>query len=425
MDMIVQGSIWLRAPAVGAGYFVLSVASLAFSRFGAPTESIWFSNALLVAALIAAPRKDWMFHVAAASVGHVLAHTLMGDTLDFTLTYLFGDVVECLVVAVLLAPGTMAFANRGQMLWFLLVGGIIGPFVSACIAASGASLIGQPMEAQDFAVWFAADALGMVIFLPLLFGFGHGRLKKLAQKPWRLALAVAVIVGFSIFAATFSQAPGLRLLLLPLMVLVAFELGVAGAEICLAALMLTWTVMVVNGYSPVPWVTLTPRDVMLATQLFVAVFAATTLPLAVALEEKQGLTETLENTLKETREAWGAIIGAEARYRLVVDHVSETVMRVAPGGLILFASPACASMFQGQDFIGRNLFTLMPPEEAAREQDYFEQNETRDLLNLINRRTWRIRGDTGGWSIVDARVTMIPTAETGGREFVVVLRPLA
>ncbi len=37
-------------------------------------------------------------------------------------------------------------------------------------------------------------------------------------------------------------------------------------------------------------------------------------------------------TLKETREAWGAIIGAEARYRLVVDHVSETVMRVAPGG---------------------------------------------------------------------------------------------
>ncbi len=47
----------------------------------------------------------------------------------------------------------------------------------------------------------------------------------------------------------------------------------------------------------------------------------------------------------------------------------------------------------------------------------------RDLLNLINRRTWRIRGDNGEWALVDARVTMIPTAETGGREFVVVLRP--
>ena len=98
-------------------------------------------------------------------------------------------------------------------------------------------------------------------------------------------------------------------------------------------------------------------------------------------------------------------------------------MRVAPGGLVLFASPACASLLHGQDFEGRNLFSLMQGEEGAREQEYFEQSETRDLLNLINRRTWRIRGDTGGSIMVDARVTMIKTAD-GGREFVVVLRPL-
>ena len=217
----------------------------------------------------------------------------------------------------------------------------------------------------------------------------------------------------------------MRLLILPVLVVVAFELGVAGAEICLAALMLTWTVMVLNGYSPIPWITFSPRDVLLTTQVFLAVFSATILPLAVSLEEKQRLTDTLTDTLKDTREAWGAIIGAEARYRLVVDHVSETVMRVAPGGLVLFASPACASLFKGMEFEGRNIFTLMQPEEAAREQEHFEQSETRDLLNLINRRKWRIRSDTGEWALVDAGVTMIPTAQTGGREFVVVLRPLA
>jgi integral membrane sensor domain MASE1 len=424
MEMIGQGSIWLRAPVVGLGYFVLSVASLWFSRFGAATESVWFSNALLVAVLIAMPRKEWAVAIACASVGHVSAHLLVGDGLDFTLAYLAGDMVECALVAVLLAPGTMAFSNRRQIFWFLLVCGLIGPFVSACVAASGSSLVGKPMEAQDFAVWFGADALGMVIFLPLLHGFGRGRLKKLAARPWRLALGVAVIVGCSIFAAAFSQVPSLRLILLPLMVLVAFELGVAGAQICLAALMLSWTVMAVSGHSPVPWVALTPREVMLTTQLFIAVFAATILPLAVALEEKQRLNETLENTLKETREAWGAIVGAEARYRLVVDNVSETVMRVAPGGLVLFASPACISLFPGQSFEGRNLFSLMQPEEAAREQEFFEHSETRDLLNLINRRTWRIRSDSGAWTLVDVRVTMISNGAPGEREFVVVLRPL-
>lgn len=421
--MVGQGSIWLRAPVIGGGYFLLSLLSLTFSRFGAPIESIWLSNALLVAALIASPRKSWLAQLLCASVGHVLAHQSAGDALGLTLAYLAGDMVECALAATLLGPRTMAFETRRQIFWFLLVCGLIGPFVSASIAASGSAIIGKPMAAQDFAVWFAADALGMITFLPLLHGFGRGRLQKLRRKPAKLAAAVVLVIGFSLLAAWAINVPVLRLLLLPLMVLVAFELGVAGAEICLACMMVSWTVMAMNGFSPVPWATVGLRDAMLVTQVFLAIFSATILPLAVLLEQKERLTETLASTLKETREAWGEIIGAEARYRLVVDHVSETVMRVAPGGLVLFASPACASLLHGQEFEGRNLFSLMLGEEAAREQEYFEQSEARDLLNLINRRTWRIRGDTGGSMMVDARVTMIQTAD-GGREFVVVLRPL-
>ncbi len=421
--MIGQGSIWLRAPAVGAGYFLLSFASLSFSRFGAPVESIWLSNALLIAALIATARSNWASLILCSAAGHVAAHLATGDQLDFTLAYLAGDMTECALCATLLAPQTMAFATRRQILWFLLVCGLIGPFVSASVVASGSAIIGKPMEAKDFAVWFSADALGMIIFLPLLHGFGRGRLEKLRKKPLWLAAAVVLVIGCSVLAAWAINLPVLRLLLLPLMVLVAFELGVAGAEICLACMMLTWTIMTMLGYSPVPWATVGLRDAMLVTQVFLAVFSATILPLAVVLEQKERLTDTLANTLKETQEAWGAIIGAEARYRLVVDHVSETVMRVAPGGLVLFASPACASLLHGQAFEGRNLFSLMQSEDGAREQEYFEQSETRDLLNLINRRTWRIRGDTGGSILVDARVTMIRTTD-GGREFVVVLRPL-
>ncbi len=423
--MMGRGSIWLRAPAVGAGYFFLSFLSLTFTRFGAPVESVWISNALLTAALIASPRNGWLLLIACGAIGHVLAHLATSDPLDMTITYLVADMAECALCATLLAPRTMAFATRQQIFWFLVVGGLIAPFVSASIAASGSSIIGRPMETREFAMWFGADALGLVVFLPLLHGFGRGRLGRLRQKPLRLLLGVALVVGFSVIAAWTPQAPALRLLLLPVLVMVAFELGVAGAEICLAALMLTWTVMVLNGYSPVPWATVGPRDVLLTTQMFLAVFSATILPLAVALEEKQRLTDALAGTLKDTQEAWGDIIGAEARYRLVVDNVSETVMRVAPGGLVLFASPACAGLLNGQEFEGRNIFSLMPPEEAGGEQEHFDETETRDLLNLVSRRAWRIRSDAGDVARVDARVTMIPTAEAGGREFVVVLRPLA
>ena len=421
--MIGQG-IWLRAPVVGAGYALLALLCLSFSRFGWPTESIWLSNAFLVAALLAVPRSRWAALIACAAAGHVGAHLLVGDALDFTLAYLVGDMSECAIVAALLAPGTMAFASRGDVFWFLVVSAIIGPFVSACITASGSFIIGQPMETRDFAVWFGADALALLFFLPLLTGFNHVRWRRIADKPLRLAAAVVLVFGFSILAAWLTGAPTMRLLLLPLLVLVAFELGVVGVTICMAVMMIAWTVMVLNGYSPVPWASLDLRDTLITTQIFLAIFCATILPLAVALEQKERLTETLEGTLKDTREAWGAIIGAEARYRLIVDHVSETVMRVAPGGLILFASTACVGLLGGQDVEGRNLFDLMQADEAAREQENFEHCEARDLRNLVNRRTWRLRNDKGEWSLVEARVTMIPAGKPGEHEFIVVLRAL-
>ncbi len=423
--MIGEGSIWLRASVVGAGYGLLSFLCLSFSRFGAPVESIWLSNALLTAALIATQRKNWLAVIGACAIGHVLAHLASGDALDFTLAFLTGDMSEGALCAWLLAPRTMAFETRRDIFRFLIVCGLIGPFVSANIAAAGSWLIDRPMELQDYAMWFSADALGLIFFLPLLHGFGRGRLRKLVKKPLALALAVALVIAFSLLAAWLNNIPALRLLLLPIFVLIAFELGVAGAEICLAALMIVWTVMTINGHSPVPWLELSMRDYMLVTQVFLAVFSATILPLAVALEQKQRLTETLANTLKETREAWGAIIGAEARYRLVVDNVSETVMRVDAEGLILFASPACMNLLNSQSFEGRNLFGLMHPDDAARERERFLHSVSNDLLNMINRWTWRIRGDAGGWTLVDVRVTMIAPGNPGEREFVVVLRDLS
>ena len=141
--MVGQG-IWLRAPVVGAGYALLALLCLSFSRFDGSTESIWLSNALLVAALLVVPRGRWAVVIACAAVGHVGAHLLVGDALDFTLAYLVGDMSESVIVAALLASGAMTFASRRDVFWFLAVC-LIVPFASACIAASGSFIISRPM----------------------------------------------------------------------------------------------------------------------------------------------------------------------------------------------------------------------------------------------------------------------------------------
>lgn len=415
-----------RALGVGLGYGILAYFCLSISRFGAPVESIWLSNTVLVWALANTSRAQWPLLVACAAAGHVGAHMLTGDAIDFTLAFLVGDMSEGVLCGLLLGlrPRSLQFETRGGVFYFLLVCALIGPLTSACIAALGSWLIGQPMAPRDFGMWFCADALGMIVFLPILQSMGQGGWRVPAGKIAPIAGAIVLVIALSALAAWFSNVPTLRLLLMPLFVAIAFELGVAGVQICLGAHLIIWVALTLLGRPPTPWAEHDMRDYLLVVQLFLAIFSATFLPLAVVVEEKQRLTDTLSETLAETREAWGAILGAEAQYRLVADNVSETVLRVEPDGAILFASPACMTLLRGlRPFEGRNIYMLLHPQDENVVREKLGHCLEQGLLNLVNRWSWRIRGDDGDWTALDARVTLVSPGSPGNEEFIVVLAP--
>lgn len=237
----------------------------------------------------------------------------------------------------------------------------------------------------------------------------------------RVGLAAA-IVALIAWLPVHSGMPFLRLLILPLLVIVAFEIGVAGVQICLAFAFIAWTALVYFGATPRIFGNVDMRDGLLLVQLLMAIFTATFLPLAVVIEEKRRLTEALSETLAETREAWGAIIGAEARYRLVVDNVSETVMRIQPGGLIVFASPACSELLRAErEFEGRNVFDLIHPNDRELIRERARQTIDNNIFNLVQRWKVRFRGDDDHWYDIVARVTAIPLGKTA-HEFIAVLR---
>ncbi len=180
---------------------------------------------------------------------------------------------------------------------------------------------------------------------------------------------------------------------MPLMVLVAFELGVAGAEICLACMMVTWMVMTMNGFR-VPWATVGLRDAMLVTQMFLAVFSATIYQARFCWSRAAADGHAREHAEGDTGGV-GAIIGAEARYRLVVDHVSETVMRVAPGGLVLLHLPPAQACCTVRTSRGCNLFSLMQERRAARDKVFRAERNARPA-QPDQPADAAHRGDTGG-----------------------------
>lgn len=289
-----------RALAVGAGYGVLAYLCLIFSRFGAPVESIWLSNALLIAALFKAPRGQWPLFVGCAAAGHVAAHLLTGDAVAFTAAFLVGDMAEGVICASLLRlrPGLLTFQDSVSVFLFILVC-VFSAGASATVAATASWLSGQPLALQDFFIWFAADGLALIVFLPIFHGFGDLQWRRVRERPRRLAAALLAIVTIAAIAAWGPDAPALRFLLLPLFVLVALDLGLAGVELCLGFLLLTWAVLTFSGSPPGAWPEMDMRSYMLMVQSLVAAVAATAMPLAVAIEEKERVSERLARIAKE------------------------------------------------------------------------------------------------------------------------------
>jgi integral membrane sensor domain MASE1 len=429
--MMREGGVWktetARALAVGAGYGLLAFASLSITRFGTPVESIWVSNALLVWALANARLAAWPLLMACAAVGHVSAHLLTSDNLPITLAFLVGDMAECAIAGYLLwrRPRALAFEDRFATLYFVLICGLVAPLASSAVAFFATAVAtGQGLGFKDLAVWYSADALGLLVFLPILHSVSSGRWKVLAQKPVMTIATTAITVLITSVALTYPEGPLFRVLFLPVFVLMAFELGVAGVQLGLGAVLLVWLLVVWQGFTLPVWSNLDQRDNLLMIQAFAAIFAATLLPLAATLAQKQRLADTLADTLKDTQEAWGAIIGAEARYRLVVDNVSETVMRVVPGGQIVFASPACTALLHAdRAFEGRNFLDLLHPDDRAWVIERVRQSLDQNLYNLAQRWKLRMHGDDDTWHPIIARVTPLLLGPRGEHEFLVVLRP--
>lgn len=276
-----------RILATGLVYGVIAYLCLSFSRFGAMVESIWAPNALLAAALIAANRGAWPALLLCAAIGHVVAHLLVGDALPFTLAVLVADFAEIALCATLLGvrSGSLAFQDRVGVTYFIIV--CVGSAVaSTIVAAVTTRLVGAPLELYDLLIWFAVDALGLLVFLPLFYGFAARQWRRVRAKPFRFVLVLAIVASMAVIDG-FTDGPLARLMLLPLMVIVAFEFGVVGVEISVGVLLLTWTGFLVAGSQPGDWPEFGARMSLLLVQAFVAAVALTSMPVAVMLEERE------------------------------------------------------------------------------------------------------------------------------------------
>src|SRR3982751_1854255 len=128
----------LVAALVAAGYFLGSVLGLSL-RFPATQVSvIWPPNAILLAALLVAPRRRWWIYLLAVLPAHLLAQGLMGIPLPVVLINFAGNTGEALLSALAILHflgGPKRFDHLRAVILIMLIGGLLTPaLVSLAVA---------------------------------------------------------------------------------------------------------------------------------------------------------------------------------------------------------------------------------------------------------------------------------------------------
>jgi integral membrane sensor domain MASE1 len=403
-------------------YFVAMIACIMVGRFGAQVTPIWIPSAILAWALLTTSHKFWPIIVAFVGIAHMLGAFVVGDQFQVELVYLIGNIASPLLLVWLLRRrgDELEFEDRGEVIRFLLYGGALAPALSTAIASLPA-LLSDTFTPHFAAIWFFADGLSFVVFLPLF--------KIVATNGWKSLLAPDIrarafgLLGVLLVAhliSAFLPASSYRifmLLLIPYLIYVAFDAGMTAARAALAisAILL----LSVAVFIPAPADrNLDPQGYLLALQVFVATTVASVLPIAAALEERRRLYDAASEAVQDAHEAWGELVSAEAHYRLIADHSSELILHLRDTGEIVFASPSC-------DLLNGNASVL----KSANFIDFVDEQDRSRLRNEIaalkanasfdQPREWQLRlremNDT--WRLYHVRATLI-----SDDEFVAVLR---
>lgn len=210
-----QYVIWLNDPVnEGAGY--------------------WPPAGLTLVALLLLPVRRWGWVLGAVVAAEIGGDSLHGYPLAASSWWAAANVAEPVVAALLLRR----FGHGGRLaplddlLRFLLVGVVIGPFVGALIGSVGTSSAFDVAQVDVLLKWWAGDGLGVLVVAPLLLCFRERRV----PTPPRLEVAAigAAVVAVPMLAFRNWDPEWdivLPCLIFPLVMWASVRLGIRGAAI--------------------------------------------------------------------------------------------------------------------------------------------------------------------------------------------------
>ena len=280
---------------LAAAYFAAGKLGLRLAIVHPSATPVWAPTGIALASLLLLGNRVWP----GIFLGAFLANVTTAGSIATSLGIAAGNTLEGVAGAYLVrrfANGRHAFDRAASTFKFAILGGMLGPVVSATLGVTSLAL-GGVARWQDYwpiwLTWWLGDLGGALLVAPLLILWSHGRESRWTRAHVLEAIALLlclVAVGQAVFGAMLPV--GLRgyplaFVCMPPLIWAAFRFDqrVSAAAIVVLSAIAVWGTL--GGSGSVGRQEL--NQSLLLLQVFMGVIAVTTLALAsVVAEQRRG-----------------------------------------------------------------------------------------------------------------------------------------
>jgi diguanylate cyclase (GGDEF)-like protein len=332
------GATVARAAGFALAYLAAAALGIFLTREAGNVAVFWPANGLLLGALLRLPRGDHPIILATCGLACMAANLLHGDPLGLAggLAALNMLEVWCgyqLIARLAGPPFVLADLHK---LFVLFAASLTAPAVGATAAAAvlGPAIGGAP--ATLWWSWWTADAIGMLLCLPLLTSFDIRPLQRLVFGPRDRGLVLAageLVVAFSLLFVVVGlivngDSHGSPTLFTPILLWLALRLGIGPTATAAAMIGAVSVLASARGHWPQLMPDATLAETILSLQLRVILVALPPLVVAVVVAERARARRRLDDALESMADAF-ALYDTDDRLVLCNRRYPEFLGRIA------------------------------------------------------------------------------------------------
>lgn len=296
-----DSKIWLRAFGIGLAYYACAWIGVHGTITDEGIAIIWLPNAVLLAAFLLHPPRQWA-PIALAAVAAEVAADVPNFPVWAAVAFGLVNLIEASLAACLIRisiEGRFDFNRLRSAALFLLFGPLIASISAGFLGAAIYVFLSDTNSSYLalWRLWWFGDALGLLLLTPLIMTmWRHRQTGGWTPLSWsrggELLTIWLLIFIFGIMAFPTTMEPSSTfhftpILLVPLGVWAALRFGVLGATMAVNLVAALAVVPLVRGRSPYPYAT--PLEVVWLTQEYLVVFAIISIGLAILMHETSRL----------------------------------------------------------------------------------------------------------------------------------------